>query len=110
MIGADKKIYVWRKLYQCEEYSFGQKTVAILGTLIWPNTVVSSVTVRRFLYRNNFHKRVPRKNIRIREVNACTSKFHSIKKKLMTHLNTWQCSPWTLLFSAFVLEMTCASS
>jgi hypothetical protein len=25
----------------------------------------------------------------------------------MTHLNTCLCSPWTLLFSAFVLEVTC---
>ena len=58
------------KLYQCEEYSFGQKMVAILGTLIWPNTVVSNVTVRRCWYRNNFHKPVARNNIRIREANV----------------------------------------
>jgi hypothetical protein len=32
--------------------------------------VVSSVTVRRCLYRNNFHRRVVRKNIRIREANV----------------------------------------
>ena len=55
---------------KCEEYSFGQKTVAILGTLIWPNTVVSSVTVRRCWYRNDFHKPVARNNIRIREANV----------------------------------------
>ena len=35
-----------------------------------PLHVVSSVTVRRCLYRNNFHRRVVRKNIRIREANA----------------------------------------
>ena len=32
--------------------------------------VVSSVTVRRCLYRNDFHRRVVRKNIRIREANV----------------------------------------
>ena len=32
--------------------------------------VVSSITVRRCLYRNNFHRRVVRKNIRIREANV----------------------------------------
>jgi hypothetical protein len=32
--------------------------------------VVSSVTVRRCLYRNNFHRRVVRKSIRIREANV----------------------------------------
>ena len=32
--------------------------------------VISSVTVRRCLYINNFHRRVVRKNIRIREANV----------------------------------------
>jgi hypothetical protein len=32
--------------------------------------VVSSVTVKRCLYRNDFHRRVVRKNIRIREANV----------------------------------------
>jgi hypothetical protein len=28
----------------------------------------------------------------------------------MTRLNTWLCKPWTLLFSEFVLDVTCTSS
>jgi len=41
---------------KCGEYSFGQKTVAILGTLIWPGTVhdvkgESGIGTRRCLQR-----------------------------------------------------------
>ena len=51
--------------------------------------VVSSVTVRRCLYRNNFHRRVVRKHIRIREANVKGSLAWAPGKRYWTVERDW---------------------